>query len=278
MKLLSNGLHFFGMVKTAHKEFPKKCFQSLPNLERTGMFVYLTATKNDFPLIACNWWGKRVKFIISTAGTNTVAKPHQRLRYRMLADGQCESFYKNTITSAVPFEYFSYAQKIDVHNHRRQGILALERIIHTKDWSFRIICTALGMILVDAYMMYLHECKLNNIQKPTECDSFVWDIAFQLSKGILADEISLRKRNFSKVEPVSNPDNAPELCVLTSLTSVADMTHRKDRYPQLKCSYCKDKCSFVCAKCSVSLKVVPICGPLARNHMSCMKKHRDSLL
>ncbi|MGF2166758.1 hypothetical protein, partial [Enterococcus avium] len=73
-----------------------------------------------------------------------------------------EAFEKSTPISIIPYDYFQNAQKIDVHNHRRQGILALERSIHTQNWVVRIISTILGMIMVDAYMMYLLEKRRPN--------------------------------------------------------------------------------------------------------------------
>ena len=157
IKLKKNGLFFFGMVKTAHKFFPKGYFNSLDIALRTGTSVYLNSFKDDVLLHAVAWWDKRVKHFVSTAGTNLPAGNHRRLRYRLVGDGGYESFEKSTPISAIPFEYFSYAQKIDVHNHRRQGILAIERCIATRNWAFRIVSTVLGIIMVDAYMLYLHD-------------------------------------------------------------------------------------------------------------------------
>ena len=57
-KLFKLGLYFFGLVKTAHKEFPKKFIESQPIALRSGDSIYLTAVKDDVPLIACGWFDK----------------------------------------------------------------------------------------------------------------------------------------------------------------------------------------------------------------------------
>jgi hypothetical protein len=92
--------------------------------------------------------------MIATAGINAPAAPRSRLIYRRTEDGSWERYEKFTNISGIPQEYFSFAQRVVVHNHRRQGILAMERAIETRNWAFRIVCSVLGMILVDAYRMY----------------------------------------------------------------------------------------------------------------------------
>ena len=54
VKLRQHGLHFSGLVKTAHREFPLKYFRSLPLQTRSGDSIYLTSTRNEFPLIVCS--------------------------------------------------------------------------------------------------------------------------------------------------------------------------------------------------------------------------------
>jgi len=43
---------------------------------------------------------------------------------------------------------------IDVHNHLRQSGLGLEEKVPTHDWRFRMFCTILGFIEVDAYKIF----------------------------------------------------------------------------------------------------------------------------
>ena len=51
-------------------------------------------------------------------------------------------------------DYFAIASVIDEHNHFRQGSLAIERKILTKDWEMRIFSTMLGIMEVDAWRIF----------------------------------------------------------------------------------------------------------------------------
>ena len=201
-KLREHGLHFFGLVKTAHREFPLNYFKSLGIPARSGESRYLTAMKNDFPLIAAAWFDKKTKFFIATAGTNGAAPPHNRTRYRLLPDGNSEKIVKSTPMSSIPYEYFSFSQKVDVHNHRRQGILAMERVIHTQNWAFRLICTVLGMIMVDAYMIYKYENEENiGLGSILSFIDFVAHVSGELVKNTLVDGVLGRKRMSGELVP-----------------------------------------------------------------------------
>jgi hypothetical protein len=51
-------------------------------------------------------------------------------------------------------EYFESANAVDVHNHYRQGALALEEAWQTQQWWHRLFATLLGMIVTDSYLAY----------------------------------------------------------------------------------------------------------------------------
>jgi len=53
-------------------------------------------------------------------------------------------------------KYFSNANAIDVHDHYRQGGLALERSWRTHTWWHRVFATLLGMCETDAYLAFYH--------------------------------------------------------------------------------------------------------------------------
>lgn len=54
---------------------------------------------------------------------------------------------------------FEYFPKIDIHDHYRQGSLAFHQKWPTKTWWHRLYSNLLGMLVVDAYFIYLHEWK-----------------------------------------------------------------------------------------------------------------------
>ncbi len=53
-------------------------------------------------------------------------------------------------------EYFQAANRIDIHNQYRQGLLAIERTWKTKSWELRIFQTVMGMTLVNGYLAFQH--------------------------------------------------------------------------------------------------------------------------
>ncbi len=86
--------------------------------------------------------------------------PHVRVFRRLQPDTE---EYKTVVQSKprpqLVEDYFEAASAIDIHNHYRQGGLAIERNVLTKNWAFRLIlfCTILGIIVVDAYLAYLYD-------------------------------------------------------------------------------------------------------------------------
>lgn len=272
--LRQRGLHFFGMVKTAHREFPKAHFTSLHLELRSGESRYLTATKDNVELIAVCWWDKCQKFFISTAGSNGPAPPHCRTRYRQLADGSTQRYEKSTPISLVPYEYFSFAQKVDVHNHRRQGILAMERAIETRKWAFRLVCTLLGIIMVDAYKMYQSELRSYGSPTPDELsfEGFTKDVAGCLVNNQLVD--GRQQRSTNEASEVHFEDETREdICVLVPLGTALPPDRRKRKQIQRLCVVCKnDYASFCCKRCSRT-KIAAICGPRSRNGENCFRTH-----
>ena len=72
-------------------------------------------------------------------------------------------------TSAIK-EYFQVACVVDVHNHLRQGSLAMEDAICTHDWWFRNFCTIIGMCEVDSFKLY---CLENKLPTPPTHNKFI---------------------------------------------------------------------------------------------------------
>ena len=83
-----NGLYFIGLVKTAHRKFPKKYLQEVAIAERGGHCV-LEARVNDVDLRAVGWNdGKKDKktgaiirkCIVGSCGTTIAGSYHRKRR------------------------------------------------------------------------------------------------------------------------------------------------------------------------------------------------------
>ncbi|AYV87237.1 MAG: bifunctional aspartate aminotransferase [Sylvanvirus sp.] len=278
VKLRERGLHFSGLVKTAHREFPTKYFNSLNIGVRSGDSRYLTTTKNEFPLIATAWWDKKVKFFISTAGTNGIAQPHRRVRYRLLDDGSSQRIEKTTKISATPHEYFSFAQKVDVHNHRRQGILAMERKIPTRNWAFRLVSTLLGMIMVDAYMIFLNEKHLRDEgDEELTFHAFVDTVGYELATNSLVDSSLRARRPREDDEAKEESENIPNMCSLARISDVIERQERKRKSVHLQCKICGGHTAYCCQRCSTPGKVIAVCNFTAKRVVPCFNKHLESI-
>jgi hypothetical protein len=88
--LKEKGLHFMGLVKTAHRECPKAYLQGV-DMDAWGDHVLCTTTIDGSKIRAVLWnEGKRVtatgrinrKIIVVTCGTTVAAPPHQKRMWR----------------------------------------------------------------------------------------------------------------------------------------------------------------------------------------------------
>lgn len=263
-QLAHHGLGFIGMVKTATKRFPKAFLTKYGadhNLLRTGQSVYLTA--EGHPLLrAVGWYSKKAKFLIATVGTNLPAPEHVRYRYRINQDGNTERFIKTEPICQTAYEYFNSAQKIDVHNHLRQGSLAMERAVPTQSWSFRIICTLLGMIIVDAFKMYQLEQEDRDDVDPAlrtmDFSSFVTTVTRDLVNNEFQGNTKKRRQSES-MESSGNVVHALEL-----LSEHPTSASTNVQFRQLRCKICNHKTSFICGTCSTTEVAYAVCGPSKR--------------
>ena len=187
--LEDRGLYFQGMVKTAHKEYPKQFFKRWEDgceeggVPARGNWCLLESkTPKDNSMFALAWKDKKVKTIISNVGTTNPGNPCKRKRYmRVEKDGVYETteYYKEISRPAMIELFFSCFGVIDVHDHYRQGSLAFERDWYTHSWWHRIFATLLGMCIVDAYLAYKFEGE-DARDSILDFKGFIGRVAYQL--------------------------------------------------------------------------------------------------
>jgi len=139
-------------IKQAHALFPKKEIELQMKDLPSGLWVILESVVDGVDLLAIGYKYNRRKtlFFCCTkgAGPTIPGAPY----IAKFADQ-----YRNRCTRAVErpvviSRYFHYANRIDMHNQKRQSILDLERTWATNDPWFRICTTIFGMTLVDTYL------------------------------------------------------------------------------------------------------------------------------
>lgn len=220
--LRSRGIHFMGSVKTACKFFPKKFFQIWSNddniLRGSHKTLKSTITLEDNVsvenIFAVGWKDKTTKQIICTRGlTSVMGNDSVRHRRRLVETdwGHENDRYDLRIPRPQAIEmFFSCFSNIDVHDHYRQGSLALEKNWNTKTWWHRLFATIFGMICTDAFLAYRLETR--NRQMGGEVGlicykDFLHRLAYQLihNGGI---QRRLRRRNAAAVD---NDDEPPQV-------------------------------------------------------------------
>lgn len=68
--------------------------------------------------------------------------------------------------------FYDAFNTIDVHDHLRQGSLAMEKSWHTKCWWHRVLCTVIAMCVVDAFRIYSYEHDNLQHTNTSECLTF----------------------------------------------------------------------------------------------------------
>ena len=91
------------------------------------------------------------KILCGSAHHTLSTDPHVKVRWQLNdVTGSSERITRTVPRTSAVKEYFQAACIIDVHNHLRQGGLAMEDAVATNEWWFRVFCTISGMCEVDA--------------------------------------------------------------------------------------------------------------------------------
>ena len=169
----NRGMGFIGLVKTATRLFPKSYLSEHP-LPTRGAHVTLQATvqpqlgapagSSPTNVMAVAWNDNKRKLIIASAGVSAEGPPALKDRWRFPVGAEVPRdnglfyFKKEVPRPHVVKDYFDNANAIDVHNHYRQGALAMEQAWSTKTWWHRLFASATlyGMCVTDAFLAFQH--------------------------------------------------------------------------------------------------------------------------
>ena len=162
--LLEHSTYFSGLLKTAHKEFPRKfCQEMVFSAQAKRGDTFMKKVHGVVKYIYDHVWnepgseGAPRKIIISPWNHGMSVDDHARKRWHLNeSTGESE-----VITHTVPHtqmikSYFEAACVIDVHNHLRQDGLGMENAIGTSKWWFWLMCIIIGMVEVDTFKTFYH--------------------------------------------------------------------------------------------------------------------------
>lgn len=269
------GTYFEGLVKTAHTKFPKSFLHAHPYGARGSHKTLQAVDADGDRFIAVGWKDKTVKTFISTCGTTIPAdRPAIKKKSRLeLADGVPTHYTVEVPRPMIAQEYFDAANGIDIHNHYRQGSLALEESFKTQTWWHRSFSTLLGMTATDAFLAfrYFHPSKYEVSE--ISFKQFVDGLAKQLVENTVSCPVALHVRSSRHQQPVPAPAEDGLLCQrpLHEHPSYASSTARRI---QLHCTQCKSKCSHYCLGCwSTSHNIVAVCSAVGKR-AACWSAHK----
>jgi hypothetical protein len=167
-------------------------------LSRRGERVSLVAksTHGEVKMMAMAWVDRERCYFIATTSCTLDGESCSRVRWRQLEDGpeRVELVVPQPQAAEV---YYAACAQIDRHNRCRQADLDLEKKVGTHDWSFRVNCSVLGIIIVDAWLVYSVGRGLRTGMAQLE---FYEQLADQLI-DISFDSIGLRDRRSDLVTP-----------------------------------------------------------------------------
>lgn len=254
-----HGFEFTGCVKIAVRNFPKKFLQTIDHYAARGDTRVLETADN---ILAFGWCdcslthpdSKRIKTFVSTCGTTLEGEPHLKTR-KKIVDGVPQQYTFNVPRCQTVDEYYKSSGSVDRHNLLRQGVLSLEQVWGTQQWTNRVIATLFGIFQTDSYLAFRFEKK---------CDT-----TFREFNQLLFADIQAHYKIAEETTEASSSD----ACWLNSI--------RKVSHPRQKpctSSSCEldgrgrtKKTGNYCFPCSSPEKLVSLCDP--RSGRTCFADH-----
>jgi hypothetical protein len=277
-ELHARGLFFIGPVKTAHKEFPKAYLSALP-LEARGSHHTLQAQEGAMHLIALVWLDKTKKQFIATCGA-TIPDSDPIIRYRLrIQDGVLVNLPLTVARPMLVKQYFDAANAIDVHNHYRQGTIALERAVRTQCWWFRLFTTMLGVAITNAFLVFRHFHPNHRfVVCDTSMTSFVAQLAQELVTNTCFSASPMVLRHAQDVDDDDVESFVQEHVVAPlRLHPIYKREKGSKLRSQLRCCSCGRRSAYYCVYCLQHHgDFVGVCDP-SKTMEHCLARHRNPL-
>ena len=283
--LLTYRLFFIGIVKTASSKFPKLFFEAWEgsNPVRGDSIFLQTSTSiagKEHKVVAIGWY---CKLIISTCGNCLDGTPQVMNRSRRVEiDGlwATEKYTKQTRRVNIVENMFKYFRTIDVHDHYRQGTLALEAHWTTRTWWHRLFRTILGIIVTDAYFMYRNDYLDNYLTEEGQLgyEEFLGILAHSMIYNTIDDDRNISERVTRKrSQSIPETTEKSNRHIANPLSSHPFYQERKDNAPVPANYRFKARCT-ACIICSTGGTIVGTCNPCKPNTDSnvCQETHEKT--
>ena len=258
-----------------------------------GHWVVMKATISEVELfiMAYAWSNKGISYIVSSCGTTI---RHERDYVSKFEDGFGNTDCKALARPAIAHMLYEFLPLIDEHNKARQNALGLERKWPTKNCWFRLMCTFIGMAVVDLQRWdrnmrdkkagkKVHHIPFDGDDTVDDCN--IITMADLIGKGLKSPNMQFREGPQPNPRGPANPSpNQPSKLAATSdnrlvryLKDGKLASENGDAY-QRGCFVCRcygmDKnTQWVCHSCGMSLCAVPRRGG---PRDQCLQEHLQS--
>lgn len=245
------GLHFMGIIKTAHLQYPKALLQQLSHGQPRGSFKLMTTTNTPQPVHALAWADKKLKLLVSTRGTTIETDPSMRERARLNEDGTTVRFEIAVPRPSMVKMFFEPFNAVDTNDQYRQGILKLEENWKTHSWVTRTLSTILGVIFVNSHLA------MRFLRGPVDAETastFKDDmdkLAYRLifNPYLNNEQRDLRPRA-GEPGAILTPEALRGNHVLASLTESTKFRDKPSNSAKLRCCICGKPTRTFCVDCS----------------------------
>jgi hypothetical protein len=142
-----NGQELIAGVKTNSSKSPKKEMEALMEGCPSVMFRTRTMVKRSS---SSSYNARKVLHFVMTDGAGSTVPDPNRAYIARFPDEYGNLEIRKVPRPACLSDYFEKCNVVDVHNQMRQGILGLEEKWVTQYGFSRVMCTILGMCVIDA--------------------------------------------------------------------------------------------------------------------------------
>ena len=263
LTLRRQGLHGQLMVKGTTKSFAMNFLRDEKHYPTAGSSKFICTEVDGYPLLAIGWQDQTLKTLISTCGTCLEGSPHVKQQTKWSGANETTTITTSVRRPLAYERYFAYAHLIDVNNHYRQGLLAIEAAWSTTLWPSRIYSTIFGMWTTDAYLAWCYV----RPESQLGIREFVENVVALHFQRLHVKRSARASR--------SDADGEEKDCDIQKLSDHPKYKSKppKSRRCQRRCSRCTALCTFYCVTCSSEDNIIAICGTSSARRAKCLFAH-----
>ena len=175
---------FIGVVKNATKALPIEFLRSAPNGERGGHKSLVTTVDSPgaetFQIASVLWVDRTRRYFVSSCGMTENGNVLGRLIWKHEQEESYQAYVRVDILWLVEL-YYESASMIERYNCVEQHNLDFEEKVQSKEWSFRVNTSILGMTCSEAWWIYVYGQGCGEFVSSDAFSKWLWyKLAFNL--------------------------------------------------------------------------------------------------